>query len=51
MTAQAADGVKVADSLVDGTSPVPSGSSLELPDNRVGFAGGADGASTSASAP
>ncbi|MFI6791315.1 DUF1684 domain-containing protein [Nonomuraea sp. NPDC050383] len=43
VTAQATDGVQVAGSLVDGTSPVPSGSSLEFPDNRVGFAGGADG--------
>ncbi|GAA2769972.1 hypothetical protein [Nonomuraea dietziae] len=43
VTAQAADGVQVAGSLVDGTSPVPSGSTLEFPDNRVGFASGADG--------
>jgi hypothetical protein len=37
VTANAADGVQVAGSLVDGTSPVPSGSSLEFPDNRVGL--------------
>lgn len=43
VTAKATDGVQVAGSLVDGTSPVPSGSSLEFPDDRVGFAGGADG--------
>ncbi|MFJ6076632.1 DUF1684 domain-containing protein [Streptomyces sp. NPDC093065] len=43
VTAKAGDGVQVADSLVDGTSPVPSGGSLEFPDNRGGFASGADG--------
>lgn len=43
VTANAADGVQVAGSLVDGTSPVPSGSSLEFPGNRVGFASGKDG--------
>ncbi|GAA4902464.1 DUF1684 domain-containing protein [Streptomonospora salina] len=43
VTANTADGVQVAGSLVDGTSPVPSGSSLEFPGNRVGFASGVDG--------
>ncbi len=43
VTAEAADGVRVADSPVDGTSPVPSGSSLRFPDDRVGFASGSDG--------
>lgn len=43
VTAKATDGVRVAGSLIDGTSPVPSGSPLEFPDNRVGFAGGEDG--------
>ncbi|PDP86667.1 hypothetical protein CQJ94_15340 [Glycomyces fuscus] len=43
VTAEAVDGVRVAGSLVDGTSPVPSGGSLRFPDDRVGFASGADG--------
>lgn len=43
VTAQAADGVRVAGHLVDGTSPVAPGGSVEFPGDRVGFVGGADG--------
>jgi uncharacterized protein (DUF1684 family) len=43
VTAASGDGVKVNGEAADGTVEVPSGSSLEFPGGRVGFAGGADG--------
>ncbi|MGI5439066.1 DUF1684 domain-containing protein [Streptomyces shenzhenensis] len=43
VTATAADGVTIDGTTVDGTAEVPSGRALEFPDDRVGFAGGADG--------
>ncbi|MEU0483016.1 DUF1684 domain-containing protein [Streptosporangium sp. NPDC006013] len=43
VTATAADGVTIDGTTVDGTAQVPSGCSLRFPDDRVGFAGGADG--------
>ncbi|GGW98319.1 DUF1684 domain-containing protein [Streptomyces lomondensis] len=43
VTATAADGVTIDGTTVDGTAEVPSGCSLEFPDNMVGFAAGADG--------
>ncbi|MBP2340646.1 uncharacterized protein (DUF1684 family) [Saccharothrix coeruleofusca] len=43
VTATAGDGLRVNGEVVDGTVEVPSGSSLELPEGRAGFAGGADG--------
>ncbi|WP_214322897.1 hypothetical protein [Nonomuraea sediminis] len=43
VTATAADGVTIGGTTVDGTAEVPSGCSLQFPDDRVGFAGGADG--------
>jgi uncharacterized protein (DUF1684 family) len=43
VTAAAEDGVRVDRATVDGTTVVPPGSTLGLPGDRVGFAGGADG--------
>ncbi|MFC4562348.1 DUF1684 domain-containing protein [Nocardiopsis mangrovi] len=43
VTADAADGVAVDGTTVEGTVEVPSGCSLGFPDDMVGFAGGADG--------
>lgn len=44
VTATEADGVLVGGSPAVGTVEVPSGSALEFPGGRTGFAGGADGA-------
>lgn len=43
VTATAADGVQIDGTTVDGTAEVPSGCSLQFANDRVGFAGGADG--------
>ncbi len=43
VTAAPGDGVKVNGEAADGTVEVPSGSSLEFPGGRVGFAGGSGG--------
>jgi uncharacterized protein (DUF1684 family) len=43
VTATVADGVTVNGEVADGTVEVPAGSPFELPEGRVGFAGGADG--------
>ncbi|MEV4896608.1 DUF1684 domain-containing protein [Nonomuraea sp. NPDC055795] len=43
VTANAGDGVRVGGETVDGTAEVASGSTLEFPGGRVGFAGGGDG--------
>lgn len=44
VTVDAADGVRVNGEVADGTVEVPAGSPFELPGQRVGFAGGANGA-------
>ncbi|GAA0588521.1 hypothetical protein GCM10009534_23370 [Kribbella sandramycini] len=44
VTASAADGVTVGETLVDGTVVVPSGSALGFSGGRAGMAGGANGA-------
>ncbi|MER6949121.1 DUF1684 domain-containing protein [Nonomuraea sp. NPDC000554] len=43
VTAAVENGVKVGGEAVEGTAEVPSGSPLEFPGGRVGFAGGSDG--------